>query len=103
MPRARRSKKPEDEQPSEGQGQPEEPESLSLHEPAVIQDDQLMKLVVVGSSAGGIQALSTLVESLPSNFPAPIVLAQHLDPQRPSNLARILERRSKLPVVTITS
>lgn len=58
-------------------------------------------LVVVGSSAGGITALSTLVSTLNKEFPAPVVLAQHLDPQRPSHLASILERRSTLPVVTV--
>jgi two-component system CheB/CheR fusion protein len=59
------------------------------------------ELVVVGSSAGGIGALSVFVGTLPSDFPAPIVLAQHLDPQRQSNLAAILERHSKLPVVIV--
>ena len=58
-------------------------------------------LVVVGSSAGGISALSTLVSTLHTPFPAPIVLAQHLDPQRPSHLASILERRSTLPIVVV--
>ncbi|HEX3249453.1 MAG TPA: CheR family methyltransferase [Pyrinomonadaceae bacterium] len=58
-------------------------------------------LVVVGSSAGGIGALSTLVSTLNKNFPAPIVLAQHLDPQRPSHLGTILERRSTLPIVVV--
>lgn len=58
-------------------------------------------LVVVGSSAGGITALSTLVSTLDKAFPAPVVLAQHLDPQRPSHLASILERRSTLPVVIV--
>src|SRR5262245_29607289 len=59
------------------------------------------ELVVVGSSAGGIEALSILVSSLPKDFPAPIVLAQHLDPFRPSNLDQILERRSTLPIVVV--
>jgi len=58
-------------------------------------------LVVVGSSAGGVGALSTLVSTLNENFPAPIVLAQHLDPQRPSHLGSILERRSHLPIVVV--
>jgi two-component system CheB/CheR fusion protein len=58
-------------------------------------------LVVVGSSAGGIGALSTLVATLNKSFPAPLVLAQHLDPQRPSNLGSILERRSMLPIVIV--
>src|ERR1041385_9149079 len=58
-------------------------------------------LVVVGSSAGGVGALSTLVSTLNKNFPAPVVLAQHLDPQRPSQLGSILERRSNLPIVIV--
>ncbi|HJP94599.1 MAG TPA: chemotaxis protein CheB [Pyrinomonadaceae bacterium] len=59
-------------------------------------------LVVVGASAGGIGALSTLVSTLQKSFPAPIVLAQHLDPQRPSHLGSILERRSALPIVIVS-
>src|SRR5258707_5610278 len=56
------------------------------------------ELVVVGSSAGGIEALSVLVAGLPTDFQAPIVLAQHLDPKRPSSLAHILQRHTTLPV-----
>jgi two-component system CheB/CheR fusion protein len=59
-------------------------------------------LVVVGSSAGGVGALSTLVSTLNKSFPAPIVIAQHLDPQRPSQLGSILERRSNLPIVVVS-
>jgi two-component system CheB/CheR fusion protein len=59
-------------------------------------------VVVVGSSAGGIEALSVLVSSLGKDFPAPIVIAQHLDPHRDSHLASILERRGPLPVVLVT-
>jgi two-component system, chemotaxis family, CheB/CheR fusion protein len=60
------------------------------------------QLVVVGSSAGGIEALSELVSSLPEDFPAPIVIAQHLDPEKESHLKDILSRRSRLPVQTVT-
>ncbi|MEA2545751.1 MAG: two-component system, chemotaxis family, CheB/CheR fusion protein, partial [Chloroflexota bacterium] len=56
------------------------------------------QLVVIGSSAGGIEALSRVVASLPSDFPAPIVIAQHLDPRRPSHLGEILARHATLPV-----
>jgi two-component system CheB/CheR fusion protein len=55
-------------------------------------------LVVVGSSAGGVEALSALVAGLPRDLPAPLILAQHLDPRRPSRLGEILARRSTLPV-----
>ncbi|MFN8592592.1 MAG: CheR family methyltransferase [Thermomicrobiales bacterium] len=61
------------------------------------------QLVVVGASAGGIEALLTLVESLPADFPAPIVLAQHLDPHHRSQLGSLLQGRSRLPVRTVDS
>jgi two-component system CheB/CheR fusion protein len=57
--------------------------------------------VVIGSSAGGIEALSRVVASLPSDFQAPIVIAQHLDPKRPSHLGEILARHSTLPVKVV--
>ena len=56
------------------------------------------QLVVIGSSAGGIEALSRVVASLPADFPAPIVIAQHLDPRLPSHLHEILARHATLPV-----
>src|SRR5882672_8650836 len=56
------------------------------------------QLVVIGSSAGGIEALSRVVASLPLDFPAPIVIAQHLDPRRPSHLGEILSRHATLPI-----
>ncbi len=60
-------------------------------------------LVVIGSSAGGVEALSVLVSTLPGDFPAPVVLAQHLDPSRPSNLDAILKRRTMLHVEVINT
>jgi two-component system CheB/CheR fusion protein len=59
------------------------------------------QLVVIGSSAGGIEALSRVVRSLPSDFPAPIVIAQHLDPRRPSHLGEILARHASLPIKVV--
>src|SRR5258708_13735295 len=61
------------------------------------------QLVVIGSSAGGIDALSTLLATLPGDFAAPIVIAQHIDPKRPSHPADILARRGPLPVRTVTT
>ena len=59
------------------------------------------QLVVIGSSAGGIDALSTLVGTLSLSFPAPIIVAQHLDPSRFSHLQEILARKSNVPVRTV--
>ena len=49
--------------------------------------DEGRALVVIGSSAGGIEALSVLVSTLPANFPAPVVLAcfGHADRFHPRN------------------
>jgi two-component system CheB/CheR fusion protein len=59
------------------------------------------QLVVIGSSAGGIEALSRVVASLPADFPAPIVIAQHLDPRRPSHLGEILSRHATMPITLV--
>jgi two-component system CheB/CheR fusion protein len=59
------------------------------------------QLVVVGASAGGVEALLTLIERLPADFPAPIVIAQHLDPRLPSQLDALLSARATLPVRTV--
>jgi two-component system CheB/CheR fusion protein len=66
-------------------------------------NDGVSQLVVVGASAGGVEALLALVSSLPTDFPAPIVVAQHLDPQRPSQLAPLLASHGPLPVQTVTN
>jgi two-component system CheB/CheR fusion protein len=58
-------------------------------------------LVVTGSSAGGIEALTAVVSSLKRDFPAPIVVAQHLDPKLQSRLGEILASRSQLPVKVV--
>ncbi|MBF6606157.1 MAG: PAS domain-containing protein [Chloroflexi bacterium] len=55
-------------------------------------------LVVVGASAGGVEAISALLASLPPDLAAPVVVAQHLNPGRPSHLHDILGRRSTLPL-----
>jgi two-component system, chemotaxis family, CheB/CheR fusion protein len=60
-------------------------------------------LVVIGASAGGIEALERLAGALPADFPAPVVIAQHADPNAPSHLAEILRRQTSLKVVTVTN
>src|SRR5260370_37455512 len=60
-------------------------------------------LVVIDSSAGDVEALSILVSKLPADFPAPIVIAQYLDPSRPNALDAILSRHTTLLVELIAS
>lgn len=66
-------------------------------------EEALPQLVVLGSSAGGIDALGAVLERVAAEFPAPILIAQHRDPRRPSHLAEILARRSKLEVHGVES
>ncbi len=56
------------------------------------------KIVAIASSAGGLNALSILLAGLPNDFPAIVVVVQHLDPQHPSLLAGILNQRTGLSV-----
>lgn len=55
-------------------------------------------IIVVGASAGGVQALSTLVAGLPPNLPAAVFLVLHVSPSIPSLLPIILARESKMAV-----
>jgi two-component system chemotaxis response regulator CheB len=55
------------------------------------------KIVVVGASAGGVEALSALFRDLPSGLPIAFFVALHTSPRRPSRLPAILERTGRLP------
>jgi two-component system response regulator WspF len=55
-------------------------------------------LVVIGSSAGGPVALEILLKGLPTNFPAAIVLVQHVDQVFAVGMAEWLSSASGLPV-----
>ena len=54
--------------------------------------------IVIGASAGGVQALITLVAALPSNLPAAVFIVLHIPADSPSLLPDILARESPLPV-----
>lgn len=55
-------------------------------------------IIVVGASAGGVEALSTLVAALPDDLPAAVFIVLHMAPHSSTALPRILARRTKLPV-----
>lgn len=56
------------------------------------------RLVAVGASAGGPAALSTVLSGLPADFPAAIVIVQHVDERFAQGMAEWLSRDCVLPV-----
>lgn len=57
--------------------------------------------VVIGASAGGLDALKELLSCLDKSLPAVFLVAQHLDPKHPTILRDLLARITDLPVVLV--
>lgn len=66
--------------------------------PKVVRSHQSCKLLVIGASTGGPQALAHVLQKLPANFSLPILLVQHLPPGFTTSLADRLNTLSKLEV-----
>ena len=55
-------------------------------------------IVAIAASAGGVIALLQIMTELPADFPAAIVVVQHLEPRQRRLMPQIFGRRSNLPV-----
>lgn len=55
-------------------------------------------VIVVGASAGGVSAVRTLLEALPTNCPAVVMIVLHLPRDRPSQAAELFAQYCVLPV-----
>ena len=55
-------------------------------------------IVAFAASAGGVFALTETLGHLPEQFPASVVVVQHLDPRHESLMPQIFARRCSLPV-----
>ena len=56
------------------------------------------EIVALAASAGGLKALTDVLAALPADFPAALVVVQHLDPRHRSLMADILGKRTALRV-----
>lgn len=57
-------------------------------------------IIVVGASAGGVEALQRLCGGLPADLDASVFIVQHLSPSARSMLPSLLDRVAALPVMT---
>ena len=60
-------------------------------------------IVGVGGSAGGLKAYKALLNSLPSDTSMAFVIISHIDPIASSQLAQILSRNTRMPVLVATT
>lgn len=54
--------------------------------------------IVIGVSAGGMEALTTILPALPADFSAPIIIVQHMHPNSGNFLSTLLNDKSKIRV-----
>jgi two-component system chemotaxis response regulator CheB len=57
-----------------------------------------LRVVALVASAGGLAVLTTILAVLPADFPASLLVVQHIAPDRPSSLAYILRQQTALSV-----
>jgi two-component system chemotaxis response regulator CheB len=57
-----------------------------------------IEAIAIGGSAGGFDALTVLLEALPTPFLPAILVVLHIPPDRPSHLVSLFGARCRLPV-----
>ena len=65
---------------------------------AAASDSSGHPLVAIGASTGGPEALAEILSHLPEQFPAVVLVVQHVDEQFTPGLATWLQRHSRIPV-----
>lgn len=60
-------------------------------------------IVGIGASAGGIEALSRFLEAMPADNGMAFVVVLHLSPKHESNLDKILQAKTRMPVTQVTT
>ena len=64
-----------------------------------VPETTLFPVVAIGASAGGLEAFTQLIRTLPNDTGMSFVLIQHLDPTHHSILAELLAKAASMPVV----
>jgi two-component system CheB/CheR fusion protein len=59
-------------------------------------------IVAIGASAGGLEALTSLLKELSPDLGMAFIVVLHLDPARESAVTQILSRATRMPVLQVT-
>jgi len=57
-----------------------------------------VRAVAIGASAGGLAAIGKVLEAFPEDYPAAVILVQHIAPHSDGTLARRFQRHCRLTV-----
>lgn len=60
--------------------------------------DRAIRAVVIGASAGGVQALLQILPSLPASYPLPVLIVVHVPPDRDNALVSLFQARCQIQV-----
>lgn len=60
--------------------------------------DMSVRAIVIGASAGALQALSQILPALPSHFPVPILIVVHIPADRRNMLAPLFQAKCSMTV-----
>lgn len=82
------------------QGRAAAPRSIEvpLHIPLRTTGERRVGILSIGTSTGGPKALQEIIPKLPKDFPAPIVIAQHMPPNFTGPFAERLNQLSQIEV-----
>ena len=71
-----------------------------LQEPSLTPADT--RIIAIGASAGGLEALKAFFEAIPEETAAAYVVIQHLSPDYKSMMGELLKRNTSLPIVEVS-
>jgi two-component system CheB/CheR fusion protein len=71
-------------------------------EPGFVPSNLPFFVVGIGASAGGITALLRFLEAVPADNGMAYVIVLHLSPEHESNMAGILQTKTRMPVLQVT-
>lgn len=71
-------------------------ENLPVQHQDMQPENTAYDVVALAASAGGLKAITLVLSRLPVNFPAALLVVQHLDPNYKSQMAQILGRQTVL-------